>query len=349
MKNFVSANAKFYKHSNASGEMGHVSRLFHENVNSFPEYTQSNFGSNFDLYKKYNEIHQRRIKIINKKLRIDTNTFIDCVVSFSLAKWEELENKHGNLNLEKAMKIMMNKFMVEIHNQHHLFPVGYSYHLDEGHIKQYKAFQNQQERIKKGLLKEGEKIIEKESLTRNIHAHAIFYNFDFKTKTSPLRKFTKKTWRNFQDIAGNSFSKGGFIRGISKDLTKKPHTEKLNFVKEKLKSQKIQLNTIELDIKNKEAELLHLESEITENKTHLETLKADVKDLFLKFKLGISKYARGLLKLDLNALDENIEQLQKTVDKTSKVQIASAKQMVEETHAISEKYKRTGASKKLKL
>jgi len=349
MKKFVSVNAKFYKHSKASGEMAHVDRLFNENKNCFPEYTKFNFGSDYNLYKKYNEIHQRRIKAIKKNVRKDSNSFLDFVVSFSLEQWEWLEKKHGNLKLEQAMKIMMKKFMAEIHEQHHLFPVGYRLHADEGHMKQYEKYQEQQERIKNGELKVDEEILKNESLTRNIHAHVIFYNFDFKTKTSPLRKFTRKTWINFQDIAGQSFSKAGFFRGISKDLTKKTHLKKSDFVNKKLTDMDCELLAINADVEQKKEELRHLNIEIAESKTILELLEAEIKDLFSNFKLRISKYAKSLLKFDIKALDENIEQLQNIADETSKLQIESAQTIVEETNLLAKWYKKSGINIKLNL
>jgi len=222
-------------------------------------------------------------------------------------------------------------------------------HADEGYMKQYEKYQEQQERIKNGELKVGEEIIKSESLIRNIHAHVIFYNFDFKTKTSPLRKFTRKTWINFQDIAGQSFSKAGFIRGISKDLTKKSHLKKSDFVNKKLTNMDCELLDINTDLEQRKEELRHLNTEIAESKTFLESLKADIKILFSNFKLGISKYAKSLLKLDIKALDENIIQLQNIADETSKLQIEPAQTIVEETNLLAKRYKKSGLNKKLTL
>ncbi len=348
MKNFVSVNCKYYKHSNASGELGHVDRLFHENINSFAEYTKYNFGSEFCSFEKYKEINQRRINVTGKNIRKDSNTYLDFVVAFSLHQWELLEKKHGIIKLQKAMKIMMKNFMAEMKKEHGLEPISNKFHLDEGHIKQLKAYQNQQERIKNGLLKEDEVIIEKSSLIRNIHAHVTFYNFDFKQKKSPLRKMTKSTFSNFQDIAGRSFNKAGFYRGVAKELSKKSHSEKIGFVEQKLKSKKLTLNFIEEDIEKKEAELHHLKNDIAESKSLFESLKNDINGLFNHFKLSISKYAKNLLNLDINAIDENIEQLQQIAEETSKIAPESAKAMGDETHSIAARLKRIGFGKKIK-
>ena len=66
MKNFVSVNTKYYKHSNASGELGHVNRLFKENSNAFKEYTKFNFGSSDNLFEEYKKIHAEREKVGKK-------------------------------------------------------------------------------------------------------------------------------------------------------------------------------------------------------------------------------------------------------------------------------------------
>jgi hypothetical protein len=51
MKKYVSVNAKYYKHSKSSGEIGHVIRQFADNKNSIEHLTSENFGS-FKLYSK---------------------------------------------------------------------------------------------------------------------------------------------------------------------------------------------------------------------------------------------------------------------------------------------------------
>jgi gas vesicle protein len=66
MKKFVSVNAKYYKNSNAAGELGHVNRLFKDNVNAFKEYTKDNFGSSDNLMNEYKKIHEKRNSVGKK-------------------------------------------------------------------------------------------------------------------------------------------------------------------------------------------------------------------------------------------------------------------------------------------
>lgn len=340
MKSFVSVNAKYYKDSNASGELGHVNRKFHENVNSFPAYTKFNFGSDYDLFDKYKEINIKHAKALDKNIRKDANTFMDCVVSFSLQCWEELEKKHGFIKLQSAMKKMMHNFMVEMQSAHGLEPVGFKFHLDEGFHKQYEAYKNQQDRLKKGLLKQGEVLIDKGELTRNIHAHVIFYNFDFKENKAPLRKMTRKTFSSFQDIAGKAFAKSGYIRGISKRVTNNSHNEKLDFVNNKIKEKQQELAVIDNNLSITQCKLEELSEKIEEKEVLFKILKKDVKKLFYLFKLNISKYARNLLKPDAEAIDSNINELQKVVNKTSEINKQAADTMKKEINLCSNKYKK---------
>lgn len=194
-KKFISVNSKYYKDSNSSGEMGHVDRLFKENVNTFSEYTKHNFGSDFNLHDRYKELHKSRIDLSGKNVRKDATTFVDSVMAFSLDQWEHLEKKHGHAKLEKAMRVMMDDYMEQMKKTYGLEPVGYKFHLDEGHVKN--------------------------GLKRNVHAHVIFYNYDFEKGVSPWRSLKKKDFSNFQCIAAKAFERAGFERGLSKEKTKK--------------------------------------------------------------------------------------------------------------------------------
>ena len=269
MSKYISVKTKYYKHSNASGEMGHVDRLFAENVNSFPEYTKNNFGSDFALLSRYKELNDRRVGITGKNVRKDANTFFDAVVVFSLEQFEELERTHPTADLQEKLSLMMNDYMQKMKDEYGFEPIGFKFHLDEGHIKQYEAYQNQQERLKKGLVPDDEKMIEKADLTRNIHAHVLFYNFDFEKKISPWRGLKKKDFERFQDLAALSFEKLGFVRGISKKITKKKGLERDDFINQKQAEQAriIEENSriIEqqnADIKQKDDEILSKDKKI---------------------------------------------------------------------------------------
>ncbi len=209
MKKFVSVNGKYYKHSNAKGEFGHVNRLFKDNKNSFPEFTKNNFGSSGSSIERYNKIHAKHAAAIGKKVRKDANTFLDCIVAFSLEQWEYIESKKTPEEMNKAMSKMTVDFMREVRDTMGYEPISYEYHLDEGHVKS--------------------------SLKRNVHAHVQFYNYDFYAKKAPLRSMKKNDFSVFQDIAAKAFKHGGFERGLSKEITQKKHLKKDDFIAAKHK------------------------------------------------------------------------------------------------------------------
>ena len=336
-KKFIAVKTKFYKNSNASGEMGHVDRLFAENINSFPEYSDQNFGSDHHLFDRYKELHKQRNNI--RKAREDATTFVDAVLVFSLDQWEFLEDKYSPESLKKGMKKMMDDYLLRMKNEYGLEPIGYKFHLDEGHIKQFEAYQNQQDRLAKGLVPDDEEIIKKEDLTRNIHAHVLFYNFDFEKKCSPWRKVTKKQTSQMQDIAHECFKKAGFERGISKEITQKRGLEKAEHIIEKLKQDKqeqrkeikqlqaekaklqdevVTLTNDKAELQNDKAELqndvVELEAEKSAISERYDALKGSLSRLFETFEDKLGKLVKSLLKRDLESIYDQIDDVQNSID-----------------------------------
>lgn len=325
MKNFVCVNAKYYKNSNAAGELGHVNRLFKDNVNAFKEYTKDNFGSSDNLLNEYKKIHAKR-NSVGKKAQKNATTYIDSVMSFSLEQWEKLEKKYGSEYLQKAMKKIMNNYMQDMKETYGFEPVGYNFHLDEGHNKN--------------------------EFKRNVHAHVVFYNYDFKTKTSPHRKMKKSDFSAWQDMAEKHMRKAGFIRGISKETTNNEHVEKDEFVDKKLKEKQEELDYINSDITVKNEELDNIKNDIVESNEELQGLEIDktlvkgqITALFNEFMLGISKYVKSILNRNDEQFDEDIEYLSDIVDKTHPISPESAETMANETNDISESF---GINKRIK-
>jgi hypothetical protein len=327
-KKFIAVKSKFYKNENASGEMAHVDRLFKENVNSFSEYSDDNFGSDYKLYDRYKELHQQRNAI--RKSRKDSTTYIDSVLVFSLEQWEFLEEKHTKTGLRKGMKKMMDDYLQAMKDRHGLEPIGYKFHLDEGHEKQFEAYTNQQERIKNDLLKDDEIIIEKADLVRNIHAHVMFYNFDFEKKISPWRKIGKKQTSEMQDIAAKCFKGGDFERGISKSITKKQGQNKEQFVDEKINKLEQKSDELDLLISKKEHVIVDLDSSIASKedyhfnlvdrvaglKDQEKTYITAFKDTFNNFKTKLSILVKSLLESDSRSSDNEINDVQSVINKS---------------------------------
>jgi hypothetical protein len=249
---FVAVNAKYYKNSQTSGELGHVNRVFNENKNAIENLTKYNFGSDTEnLKQKYDGIISKFEKIKGKKFQKNSNTMVDCVVAFNRDGIRELKENFPDTWDEK-IKNSLADYQKLVSEKHGFYPVGFEFHCDEGHYDANGDFQE------------------------NFHAHAIFVNYNPKTKTAPLRKMEKNDWSNLQDLAGQSFKNLGFSRGISKTETKQKHLEKEEFIAEKLS---VAENVIE---KLKDV-IQEQRAEIAENSTFLGKLENAIKEQYKNF------------------------------------------------------------------
>lgn len=212
MKNYVSANFKYYKDSQAKGEIGHVQRSFLKNKNVIEEFSTNNFSSNNDILKEY----QNQIKLAKaqkgKKFQKNANTFLDCVLSLSEAQFEEL--KETSLDYQSDMRECLNDYAKRVEEKTGFKSLGWVFHADEGHYNE-----------------------DQQRYVMNYHAQMIFLNYNFETKKQPLRDLQKRgnesVWSKLQDEAELSFEKLGFRRGENKENTKKEHLEKDRFIFEK--------------------------------------------------------------------------------------------------------------------
>lgn len=307
-KSFISVNSKYYKHSNASGEMAHVDRLFKDNVNAFSEHTKHNFGSDQKLFDKYKELHHQRVNATGKKVRKDATTFVDSVVSFSLDRWEELESKYPPDKLAVGMKKMMDDYLAEMQKTYGLTPVGYRFHLDEGHNKN--------------------------NLKRNVHAHLIFYNYDFEKGVSPWRSLKKKDFSNFQDIAAKAFKRAGFERGVSKDHTQKKHKEKDDFVADKQQQQLLEITDIHKELVKEKLNLMLVQKEVKQQKKRLDALKRSVRALYYDFRSKLSKFVRNVKNGRFEAFYDDVEDIQNIIDETAKQSKQISDEMTDTSNEI---------------
>lgn len=214
MTNFVSINFKYYQNSDKS-EIAHVNRDFKEDENVLDtELTKENFGSKFDLPKRYEELlsfAKANTKEKTGRASQLKNTFLDGVLAFSHEQMLELKK---NPEWKEVMSDLIEQYMLDVQIKTGFMPVGWKFHLDEG---KYDA--------------DGEIVL-------NHHAHLIFMNHDERTGKAPLRELQKRksdsVWSELQTLAGVRFNEAGFVRGISKELTKKRHKEKDEYVSEVL-------------------------------------------------------------------------------------------------------------------
>ena len=218
MSNFVAVNFKYYKNSQAHGEIGHVMRVFEKNTNAIESLTHENFGSDFDLVAKYDELlafAKQNTKEKTGRAYQDkkANTFLDGVLAFSNEQMLELKK---DPNWKTKMSQHIEQFMLEIEQKTGFMPVGWKFHLDEGTME------------------------ENGNYRLNHHAQLIFMNHDKATGKAPLREFQKRKgdsiWSELQTLAGERFKDLGFVRGVSAEDTHKKHLEKDKYIEKKQES-----------------------------------------------------------------------------------------------------------------
>jgi len=341
-RKYCSSNTKYYKHSNASGELGHVNRMVFEiDENVLPEHLieHSNFHhagvgnpSPNAVYDEYMDVYAKAEEHKGKKLQKNATTFIDSVVSLSQAHTDKLINKKGYDWFRKAATQCITEWQEDVKEKYGYEPVGFNFHMDEGHFKE--------DKMKHQVIS-----------SRNYHGHCIFFNYNFSDGTAPHRKMTKKDFSNMQDMLADRFSKMGYIRGISKKLTKKNHLNKDQFIDQKLADanveiderlveSKIKLEAIEaeeLRIKV-ENEMLVSEEELL-NKRQLEALSkaAEAEALIVEAdeKLTFAKKLRESVDKAISKLNLHFKLLVKKFKSKSKRKQALKKSAVNVVNGFS--------------
>lgn len=220
MSAYVSANTKYYSAGNASGEMGHVNRLFEKNSNVVP-HPENIQWSEGNLCKKFLSLVAKAEGARGKKFQHNSNLFLDTVVALSRERVDELRGLK-DFDFEGEMNAAIQRFEQLFLERFGFTPIGSGFHGDEGHINP----------------------VTKEFL-RNYHFHMLSLNFDFNTKKQPLRSMKNSDWSIVQDLVGEAFAPLGFVRGESKEITKTTHLDKSDFVEVELAKKKAQLDEMQ--------------------------------------------------------------------------------------------------------
>lgn len=231
-KKYCAVNTKYYKNSNV-GEIEHVLRNMAINVNAIECLTKNNFGFSFgncDLKSHYENKLEQAKKANNLALQKNSNTFIDSVLIFDSVQFEKCLNDGKKDQIEQATKDFMNEYQ----NLYGFEPIGFEFHLDEGTTIDFDKHQklDSEEQKKYIPIDNPDEDFITEYIKKNIHAHAVFLNYDFEKNKSCLRNMRKKDWENSQDLLHKHFKKFGFDRGEKKQTSKKDHKNKADFVRE---------------------------------------------------------------------------------------------------------------------
>lgn len=229
---------KSYK--SAIAELEHVQRTGStHSVNVFDKYTHNNVtaslkGSN-DLIDAYHKLKAKFKTTTGKKCRTDMNTLLEHVIVLSDEYVCHLEQTLGFKKAHTEINKCIRNYCDEFADEFGFSKIGYSTHVDEGVEK---------------IDENGNKVFK-----RNFHCHALFFNYDFKNKTSNLKKLsvkgidpdTGKTrelnphFQRMQSLIFKSFSSLGFVQGISKMITKAEHRSKSQYIQQKLQEEETRI------------------------------------------------------------------------------------------------------------
>lgn len=237
-------------YKSALAEFEHVLRTGSTNsVNVVDKYSNDNViispdgtCSPLDAYYK----HLERYKdTVGRKCRNDMNTLFEHVVILSEEHFCWLEKKLGIERAKREIVKCLKNYSRNYAKKFKFTECGFALHLDEGFID------------KEGKFK------------RNIHAHVMFFNYDFKSKKSYLRTLFKKdidpktgkthelnpNFVSIQDLAYQCFKCIKFSRGRSKLLTMAMYLPKHQFLEKKLKDSFIRYKKLTKQINCKKEEL----------------------------------------------------------------------------------------------
>lgn len=240
-KKYCAVNTKYYKNSN-TGEIDHVLRKMLENVNSVKCLQENNFGYCFSENYDLGSYYEKRLKDAKEKnkyaIQNNSNTFIDSVLVFNSEHFLKCIEDGNQEEIKKATK----NFMLEFQKEYGFEPIGFEFHLDEGTTINSDKLEelSEDERKKYRPIDNPDEDFTSEYIKHNVHAHAIFLNYDFEENKTCLRDMRKKDWIASQDLLHKHFKKFGFDRGESKMTNKRDHKDKEEFVRE------LELKTTEL-------------------------------------------------------------------------------------------------------
>jgi len=281
-KKYCAVNTKYYKENN-TGEIDHVLRKMIKNVNAIDDLTQRNFGFSFgdgDLKQNYKEKLKQAKQANKKAFKSNSNTFIDSVLIFNAQRFNECLRNGQQEEIEQATKDFMNDFK----DRFGFEPIGFEFHLDEGTLLTDDEFNRLNEEEKKEFESTSDSL-GTNYIKQNIHAHAIFLNFDFKQNVTCLRKMKRTNdWSESQDMLYSHFKKFGFERGEKKLTNAVDHKNKQDYVRD------LALKTTEL-VENHSKNLIEQERLVDEIIGHQKELQKELQ----KFE-NISVYVEEIKK-----------------------------------------------------
>jgi len=190
--------------------------------------------------------HLKRYKnTVGRKCRNDMNTLFEHVVVLSEEHVAWLEKKLGKERAKREIVKCLKTYSENYAKKFKFTECGFALHFDEGFID-----------------KEG-------NFKRNVHAHVMFFNYDFETKKSYLRTLFNKGINEVtgktnelnpkfvatQDLAHECFKRLKFTRGKSKLLTMAKYLPKHQFIEKKLQDSFTKYKKLTRQLNQKKNEL----------------------------------------------------------------------------------------------
>jgi hypothetical protein len=232
-RTYKSALAEF-DHVLRSGKTNSINvhdEFSHHNVTVAPANCDSPLDAYYKCRDKYKEVNGR-------SCRNDMNTLFEHVVVLSEEHVTYLETKLGSEKAKKAIVTCLKNYSQKYADKYGFTRLSESLHLDEGHYDDDGKF------------------------VRNVHAHIMFFNYDFKNKKSNLKFLMKKgkdpitgktnelneNFVSIQDLAYECFKALKFKRGKSKLLTLAKYLPKHQFLQKKIIDKKSELKNLLKDI-----------------------------------------------------------------------------------------------------
>lgn len=241
-----------------------------------PSRTAHNVTSK-DLHLNYLRATKRVEEIKKKSIQKNANHYLEGVLAFS----PEQVLKMGEKSFRTAAPELIEEYGRKIGAEFGFEYLGFSLHFDEGKVDENGKFEC------------------------NYHAHLSFVNFDFNTNKARFReiqekfvskkKYPNKAFVKMQDIAGETFSKIGFKRGVSKEITGRKHLEKAEYkllaeVREKadkLSAEneliKVENTNLISEIEAKKVEINKLNSSVSILSTMAEDIYSSVVDRLVRW------------------------------------------------------------------
>lgn len=305
MANFVAVRTRYYKHQNGQGVLDHAHAKrngFTRSSNVYKHFSRDNAGGYYHHAKSsmeaYKKVYERHAELKGKKPRSDMNTLFEHVVVLSEGQYAALEEKHGKDKVKHVVMHRLNEYAKDIQKEFGFEPLGIDLHLDEG-TKQ-----------------------EDGSIKRNVHAHVMFYNYDFKRDLAPLRGLMVKGKKNgktldlnpnfqrMQDIAAERFRKLGFQRGISQGIDNRKHEKKAQWIQTAQEQQEAELKVNQAKLDDLRSEAKKVSASIRRMRDHEAYAKMATNEATEKL---LRPLIEGLVTMASNVSEEALRELQKRI------------------------------------